>query len=123
MRPARCKQDPRVLVVVGFVELIEEAEIGVRQSLLVEKHKPACSDPQIWRQRLNEFFPAHRELALIAHAGREREPDPGREIGSDRNVRAPGAFDAVIIETVVMQQRAAAAEVAQCADCRGQLGW
>ena len=36
---------------------------------------------------------------------------------------APGAFDAVVIEAVVVQQRAAAAEMAQCTHCRGQLGW
>jgi len=42
--------------------------------------------PQIGWQGLNEFFPTHRELARIAHAGREREPDPGREIRFDRNV-------------------------------------
>ena len=42
--------------------------------------------PQIGWQGLNEFFPTHRELARIAHAGREREPDPGREISLDRNV-------------------------------------
>src|SRR5580704_12296571 len=36
---------------------------------------------------------------------------------------APGAFDAVVIETVMVQQRAAAAEVTQRTNSRGQLGW
>src|SRR4029077_12355994 len=36
---------------------------------------------------------------------------------------APGTFDAVVIEAVMVQQRAAAAEVTQGANSRGQLGW
>ena len=64
----------------------------------------ASKIPQIGRQGLNEFFPAHRELALIAHAGREGEPDPGREICSDRNMCASGAFGAVVVKTVMVQR-------------------
>ena len=78
VRPARRQQDPRVLVVIGIVELIKEAEIGVHQRLLVKEDERACSDPQIGRQRLDELFPTHREFALIANAGGEREPNSGR---------------------------------------------
>src|SRR6266446_4149614 len=36
---------------------------------------------------------------------------------------APGAFDTVVIEAVMVQQRAATAEVTQGTNSRGQLGW
>src|SRR5712671_3241616 len=36
---------------------------------------------------------------------------------------APGALDPVVIEAVMVQQRAAAAEVTQGTNSRGQLGW
>src|SRR3984893_15299085 len=36
---------------------------------------------------------------------------------------APGAFDAVVIEAVMVQQRAATAKVTQGTNSRGQLGW
>src|SRR5260370_15304672 len=36
---------------------------------------------------------------------------------------APGAFNCVVIEAVVVQQRAATAKVTQRTNSRGQLGW
>src|SRR6266436_6822407 len=35
---------------------------------------------------------------------------------------APGAFDTVVIEAIMVQQRAATAKVTQAANSRGQLG-
>src|SRR6266851_9141383 len=116
MCPARRQQDAGIGAVVGVVKLVEQSKILVGERLLVEEDEWAGRFPQIGWERLDEFLAAHRELALVAHTRREGQPDAGRQISPDRGMGAPGALGTVIVKAVVVQERAAAAQVTQRTD-------
>ena len=111
VRPGGREENARAGVVVLRVEIGEEREIIGLDLRLVVVHARSCPFPELRGQRVEEGEFVERELRLVAHARRKGEADSGIEVNLDRGMRAPRAERAVVVEAVVVQQRAAGPDV------------
>jgi len=122
VRPRRREQDARFRVVVLFMQVGEQREVIRLDLRLVVMHARPGPLLQLGWQRRKETELVERQFGLVAHAGRKGEADAGIEVDLDRGMRAAAAERAIIVEAVVMQQRAPGANVVIRGHAGAELG-